>query len=77
MTDLLIRDVPDEIVARIDAAAKRLGLSRIAYLRRELLKAAEPAGGLVTREDLVAFSETFADLGDPAVMERAWKQMAG
>lgn len=72
MTDLLIRDVPEEIVARIDAAAKRLGISRTAYLRRELLKAAAPVGGPVTKQDLVAFAETFADLGDPAVMDRAW-----
>jgi hypothetical protein len=72
MTDLLIRDVPDEILAHIDAAAKRLGLSRIAYLRRELFKAAAPVPGPVTKQDLDAFAETFADLGDPAVMEHAW-----
>jgi predicted nucleic acid-binding protein len=34
MTDLLIRDVPDDIVAAIDADAGRLGLSRSEYLRR-------------------------------------------
>jgi hypothetical protein len=71
MTDVLIPDVPDRTVARIDAAAKRLGLSRIAYLHRELLKAAAPVGGPVTMQDLIEFGETFADLADPAVMGRA------
>lgn len=40
MTDLLIRDVPDDIVAAIDANAGRLGLSRTEYLRRTLTQAA-------------------------------------
>ena len=46
MTDLLIRDVPDHITAAIDAKAKRLGLSRTAYVRRQLTQAeslGEPA----------------------------------
>ncbi len=30
MTDILIRDVPDEVLAAIDAKAKRVGLSRSA-----------------------------------------------
>lgn len=34
MTDILIRDMPDEVLAAIDAKAKRVGLSRSAYLRR-------------------------------------------
>ncbi len=36
MTDMLVRDIPDEVIAAIDARAKRLGLSRSEYLRRTL-----------------------------------------
>ena len=36
MTDILIRDVPDEVLAAIDTKAKRVGLSRTEYLRRAL-----------------------------------------
>ena len=36
MTDILIRDVPDEVLAAIDAKATRMGLSWTAYLRRAL-----------------------------------------
>ncbi|MBA2282299.1 MAG: ribbon-helix-helix protein, CopG family [Acidimicrobiia bacterium] len=36
MTDILMRDVPDEVLAAIDAKAKRVGLSRTEYLRRAL-----------------------------------------
>ena len=32
MTDLLIRDVPEEVVAAVDARASRLGLSRSEYV---------------------------------------------
>ena len=73
MADLLIRDVPDEVVAGIDANAKRLGLSRSEYLRRRLTAEATGSGDAVTVEDLVAFADTFADLGDPEVMARAWQ----
>lgn len=74
MTDVLIRDVPEEVIAAVDAKAKRLGLSRTEYLRRQLLQAAtsseEP--GTVTADDLRHFADAFADLGDPEVMKQAW-----
>lgn len=71
MADLLIRDVPDHVVAAIDANAKRLGLSRSEYLRRQI--AATAAVGPVTVDDLVRFSEAFSDLADPEVMAKAWE----
>ena len=36
MTDVLIRDVPDDVIAALDAHAGRLGLSRSEYVRRRL-----------------------------------------
>jgi hypothetical protein len=70
--DILIRDVPPEDLARIDAHAARLGLSRSEYLRRRLHQDAARPTGAVTADDLRAFSARFADLGDPEVMRRAW-----
>ena len=73
MTDLLIRDVPDEVLAAVDARAGRLGLSRSEYVRRRLAQDAVSAGSTVTTQDLAHFAEVFADLDDPAVMSRAWR----
>lgn len=72
MTDILVRDVPDEVVAALDARAARLGLSRSEYLRRRLAQEAAASPTRVTVEDLSAFAGTFADLGDPDVMKGAW-----
>lgn len=41
---LLIRNVPDHVVAAIDVNARRLGLSRSEYLRRQVAAAAWGAG---------------------------------
>jgi hypothetical protein len=70
--DVLIRDVPAEDLARIDAHAARLGLSRTEYLRRRLRQEAARPTGPVTAADLRRFASRFADLGDPEVMRRAW-----
>lgn len=73
MPDLLIRDVPEDVVAALDARAKKLGLSRTEYLRREMGRTASATEEPVTVETLRRFSETFADLGDPDVMRGAWE----
>lgn len=73
MTDLLIRDVPDEVVAAIEVKAKRLGLSRTEYLRRQMARVATTGGAEVTVESLQLFAETFSDLGDDDVMRGAWE----
>jgi len=72
MVDLLIRDVPADVVTAIDARAKHLGLSRSEYLRRQLAGAARP-GVTVTVSDLARFAETCSDLDNPDVMARAWQ----
>ena len=72
MPDILIRDVPDDVLAAIDARAKRVGLSRTEYLRRTLERERADAGGTVTVEDLSRLATRAADLDDPAVMGDAW-----
>lgn len=73
MTDVLIRDVPANVVAAVDANARRLGLSRNEYLRRNLLReTTQPDQGL-TMQELTRFAETVSDLDDPAVMAEAWR----
>jgi plasmid stability protein len=73
MTDMLIRDVPDEVVAAVDARANRLGLSRSEYVRRRLAQDAVPPSATVTTQDLARFAEVFSDLDDPNVMSQAWR----
>lgn len=71
--DMLIRDVPEAVVAAVDAHAGRLGLSRSEYVRRRLAQDAEVAGSAVEVADLDRFAELTADLGDPDVMAEAWR----
>ncbi|MGH9225266.1 MAG: type II toxin-antitoxin system VapB family antitoxin [Acidimicrobiales bacterium] len=73
MADILIRDVPDDVVAAIDAKAQRVGLSRSEYLRRALARERSSQFDDVTVNDLAQFARTFADLGNPEVMGRAWR----
>jgi hypothetical protein len=70
VTDILIRDVPADVVAALDANAQRAGVTRAEYLRRVL---AEQQGPAVTRNHLERFAERTADLGDPEVMAAAWR----
>ena len=72
MADILIRDVPEEVLAALDAKARRAGLSRTEYIRRTLARERSDAEGVVRVDDLVAFKETFADLDDPEIMRQAW-----
>lgn len=72
MTDILIRDVPDEILAAIDARAKRVGLSRTEYLRRALEREHARAAGAVTIDQLQRVASLARDLDDPDVMSGAW-----
>jgi hypothetical protein len=72
MPDVLIRDVPAEDLARIDAHAARSGLSRTEYLRRRLHQDAGRPASPVTADDLRAFGARFSDLVDPEVLRDAW-----
>ncbi len=73
MPDLLIRDVPEDVVSALDARARQLGLSRSEYLRRRLARDAAPTDEEVTVDDLARFADTFAGLDDPGLMARAWQ----
>lgn len=72
MADLLIRNVPADIVARLDAQASRLGISRNELLQRRLRDEARRDGGPVTTGDLERFSSYFQDLRDDEAMSTAW-----
>jgi hypothetical protein len=74
MPNILIRDLSQEAVDRIDAVATNLGLSRNEYLRRKFEDGVSPAGDrTVSAEDWRRSAEAFADLADPAVMDSAWR----
>lgn len=73
MPDILIRDVPAEVLACVDANAARLGLSRTEYLRRQIAQVAARQQRQCTVEDLRRTAEVFADLDDPEVMRKAWE----
>jgi class 3 adenylate cyclase len=72
MSDVLIRDVPDDVLAVIDQRAAGQGLSRSEYLRRQLSQEAARSQVTVTLADLQRFSELARDLEDPEVMRQAW-----
>lgn len=73
MADVLVRDIPDDVLAALDARAARLGLSRSEYLRRLLSQGAATSQSAVSPDDLTRFADVFGDLADPEVMSRAWR----
>jgi hypothetical protein len=73
MADVLIRDVPDAVLAGVDAHAARLGISRVEYIRRRLAADAATASAAVSVQDLRRFADGFADLANDEVMDSAWR----
>ncbi len=71
MSDMLIRDIPDAVLAAIDAPAARLGVSRSEYIRGRLAQDGSVIGLPVSVEDLRGFAAVFADLANPPVIARA------
>jgi hypothetical protein len=76
MADVLVRDVPDVVLAELDAAAARAGISRVEYLRRmfaaEAERASRDARPPLGREDWAQLNELISDLADEDVMRGAW-----
>jgi hypothetical protein len=73
VTDVLIRDIPDEVLAGVDAHAARLGISRVEYIRRRLAADVAATAAPVSVEDLRRFADRFGDLADESVMDAAWR----
>ncbi|WP_229071762.1 ribbon-helix-helix protein, CopG family [Actinoplanes sp. DH11] len=71
--DLLLRDVPDEVVAALDAEARRLGLSRSEVLRRALARTFPPEKRKATMADLARFEDQYSGLADEELMTEAWR----
>lgn len=72
MSDLLIRDVPDDVLAGLDARAAELGISRAEYIRRRLAQDARTSRKTVTREDLQRSAQATAGLLEKDLMREAW-----
>ena len=72
MADILIRHIPDEVLAAIAAKARRVGLSRTEYLRRVLAREGTRDAGPLTVEFLERTAALARDLDDPDVMSGAW-----
>jgi plasmid stability protein len=70
--EVLVRDVPDDVLAAIDIRAGRLGMSRSDYLRRLISQWAARDDEPVTAEDLQQLPLALPDLGDPEIMSEAW-----
>ncbi len=73
MAQLLIRDVPDEVIAALDARAAKLGLSRSEFLRRRLAQEAAVDLTPVTVDDFRRLAEDFPDALDEQIMRGAWR----
>ena len=75
MSDVVIRDIPDDVLAILDQLAAGMGLSRTEFIRRRLIQDARAARMSVTPEDWNRFTDSYRDLSDSAVMDHAWKQV--
>ena len=73
VADVLLRDIPESVLAAVDAHASRLGLSRVEYIRRRLAADAATSGASVSAADLRSFADKVTDLADPQVMGAAWQ----
>jgi hypothetical protein len=72
MSDVLIRDIPDDVLAGLDARAAELGLSRVEYIRRRLAQDARTMRIRVTSDDLHRLGQAVAGLADEELMREAW-----
>lgn len=72
MADILVRNLNDAVVERIDQKAAIAGLSRAEFLRRTIEQEANRDSAVVDVAHLDRFAALTIDLGDPDVMDRAW-----
>ena len=72
MADILVRDMPEDVVAEIDASAARLGISRVEYVRRQLIRESRRTKQSVTVEHLRHSYDLLSGLRDEELMKQAW-----
>lgn len=73
MADLLVRNVPAEVVAALDAGAAQLGVSRNEFVRRRLNQELQQSYESVTETHLRNLLQLLPDLADAEVMDAAWR----
>ena len=73
MSDILVRDLPDDVVAEIEASAARLGISKAEYVRRQLVRESRRVKQPVTVDDLRRSHELLDGLRDRGLMGQAWQ----
>ena len=73
MSDILVRGLPDSVLAEIDAQAARVGISRAEYVRRQLVREAQRITRSVSVADLQRSDRLLKDLLDEELMEQAWR----
>lgn len=75
MPDVLIRDVDPSALARIDAAARRTGVSRNVLLKELPARYAdEQAPGELTDDEVTAFGGSVRELVDDDRRAAAWRR---
>ena len=72
MPNVLIRDIPQEDLELLDEQARRAGLSRADFMRRQLQQQARRSSAPVAVEDLKVMTQLLQDLGEDEVMADAW-----
>ena len=73
MPNILIRDLPQSVLTQIDGEADRLGISRVEYVRRQLIREAQRTVSAVSAADLERSGRLLADLLDEDLMGQAWR----
>ena len=73
MSDLLIRDVPQDVLSGLDRRASELGLSRVEFVRRTLARESLGKTESVTETHLANLLDLLPDLDDAEIMASAWR----
>lgn len=72
MVNILVRDLGDDVIERLDQLAADLGLSRNEFLKRQMTILARERGR-VTKEGLKRLSYLARDALDEEIMRGAWR----
>ena len=73
MVDVLIHDIPDDVIDRIDSAAQVAGQTRTEYLRHQIGGIAAGGDAPVTLAGIDRFASHFTDRRDEDVLRDAWR----